>query len=180
MEMQQDVTDEELMRRLQQGQMDAFEEIFSRYQARVLGLVRAVTGGRHDVEALGQEAFLRLLKRADSYQYPKSFRTWFFTVVRHLCIDACRKKRPEDRAPAPEPVDHNDALSQIIRSEQTAQLLDALGALPESHREVVVLRAFQGCSYRAISEIVGAGEATVRSRMRYALNRLREQLIARG
>jgi RNA polymerase sigma-70 factor (ECF subfamily) len=155
-----------------------------------------MTGDASRVEALGQEAFLRLFREAKSYQYPRRFATWFYTIVRNLCKNELRWRSRHPTVSLDEPSSSfsshsetrstmrdslatsstDDPLERLAGAELEARLLKGLEDLPESEREVLILSRFQGFRYREISEIVGLPMATVRSRIHTALDRLRNSI----
>jgi len=148
------------------------------------------------VEALGQEAFLRIFRKADSYQYPRRFATWFYTIVRNLYKNEMRwrsrhptvsldvpgggreKGGEELRSTMRERLSGGtvDPLDRLANAELEARLQEALGELPDSEREVLILSRFQGFRYREIAEIVGLPVTTVRTRVHSALERLRRAI----
>ncbi len=175
-------SDEDLMHRLQRRRdEDAFSSLFARYRVPITSYLYRLVGNRTEAESLAQEAFLRVLEKADHYDYPKRFSTWFYTIARNLATDFLKKKRavvPDDFhgltetlvGPAdPEPDD------RVAGQEELRYLTRALGELPLQYREVVVLRALQELSYREIADIVGCPESTARSRMDYGLEYLRKR-----
>jgi RNA polymerase sigma-70 factor (ECF subfamily) len=175
-------SDEDLMLRLQRRHdEDAFSALFARYRAAITSYLYRLVGNRTEAESLAQEAFLRVLEKADYYEHPKRFSTWFYTIARNLATDFLKKKRaivPDDfhgmaeslqAFKEPEPDD------RASWQEELQQLAAALYELPLPYREVVVLRALQELSYREISQIVGCPESTARSRMDYGLDFLRKR-----
>jgi len=180
-------SDEDLMLRLQRRRDEtAFNVLFARYRVPITSYVYRLVGNRSEAESLAQEAFLRVLEKADRYEYPKRFSTWFYTIARNLATDFLKKKRavvPDDfqalsetvLGPA-EPVAEGKAMWQ----EELEQLGSALHDLPVVYREVVVLRALQELSYREIAAIVGCPESTARSRMDYGLEFLRKRYFRRS
>jgi RNA polymerase sigma-70 factor (ECF subfamily) len=175
-------SDEDLMLRLQRRHdEDAFSALFARYRAAITSYLFRLVGNRTEAESLAQEAFLRILEKADHYQHPKRFSTWFYTIARNLATDFLKKKRalvPDDfhglteslQAPlSPEPQE------KASWQEDLQKLASALYELPLPYREVVVLRALQELSYREIARIVGCPESTARSRMDYGLDFLRKR-----
>ncbi|MBM4018377.1 MAG: sigma-70 family RNA polymerase sigma factor [Planctomycetes bacterium] len=175
-------SDEDLMLRLQRRRdEDAFGALFARYRVPITSYLFRLVGNRTEAESLAQEAFLRVLEKADHYEHPKRFSTWFYTIARNLATDFLKKKRavvPDDfhglteslLAPGdPEP-EERSAWQEDLR-----RLAEALYELPLPYREVVVLRALQELSYREIAAIVGCPESTARSRMDYGLDFLRKR-----
>jgi len=174
-------SDEDLMLRLQRRRdEDAFNLLFARYRLPITSYLYRLVGNRAEAESLAQETFLRVLQKADRYDYPKRFSTWFYTIARNLATDFLKKKRavvPDDfqalsesvLGPAPPAAEH-----EVASQEERDQLARALDDLPIPYREVVVLRALQQLSYREIAAIVGCPESTARSRMDYGLEYLRK------
>lgn len=187
--------DEELMRFCQEGDESAFEQLFSRYQGPALSFIHRMIGDRARTEALGQEAFLRIFKDAHRYDYPRSFSTWFYTIVRNLCKNELRwrSRHPtvsiEENIGQGGPHDpealhiadnlHSQStspLDQMVGDELTKKLEKALTELPEIEREILILNRFQGLKYKEIAEVVNLPVGTVRSRMHTALERLRKSI----
>ena len=175
-------SDEDLMLRLQQRREEkAFNDLFARYRVPITSYLYRLVGNRTEAESLAQETFLRILEKADHYEYPKRFSTWFYTIARNLATDYLKKKRaivPDDfhalaetligpSGPEPE--------QRTSWQEDLERLSQALLELPVPYREVVVLRALQELSYREIASIVGCPESTARSRMDYGLEYLRRR-----
>jgi RNA polymerase sigma-70 factor (ECF subfamily) len=151
------------------------------------------TIGSPDVaEDLLQEVFLRVVKRSDDFRGESKFTTWLYTIARNLCVDHLRKaslrKHASLDASANPSEPQGRALSALIRSDEPGadrqavsgqlqeQITRAVEQLPEEQREVFLMRQFQQLPFRDIAAVVGVSENTVKSRMRYALERLREAL----
>ena len=160
---------------------EAFALLFARYRVPITSYLYRLVGNRNEAEAIAQEAFLRVLEKADHYQYPRRFSTWFYTISRNLATDFLKKKRavvPDDFHTLSESIlgpAHPEAEEQTAWREELDQLAGALQELPVPYREVVVLRALQELSYREIAVIVGCPESTARSRMDYGLEFLRKR-----
>jgi RNA polymerase sigma-70 factor (ECF subfamily) len=187
--------DEELMRLCQDGDELAFEELFKRYEGPALSFINRMIGDRSRTEALGQEAFLRIFKEAKSYQYPRSFPTWFYTTVRNLCKNELRWRSRHPTVSIEENLDRSGhsggeggnlgdrlksagrgPLDEIVGDEMVKKLEGALEGLPELEREILILNRFQNLKYKEIAEIVGVPVGTVRSRIHGALDRLRREI----
>jgi RNA polymerase sigma-70 factor (ECF subfamily) len=153
-------------------------------------------GDQSRTEALGQEAFLRIFKEAKGYQYPRSFTTWFYTIVRNLCKNELRWRSRHPTVSIEEaigPGEHGhaddtarigdflraestDPLENMVSQEMNQKLEQALNSLPELEREILILSRFQGLKYREISEVVGVPIGTVRARIYWALEYLRKSI----
>jgi RNA polymerase sigma-70 factor (ECF subfamily) len=190
------MSDEDLMKLCQDGDEGAYGILFQRYEGQALSFIHRLIGDQSRTEALGQEAFLRIFKDARSYQYPRSFTTWFYTIVRNLCKNELRWRSRHPTVSIEENVDHSDhgssehsarigdflesgstdPLAGLVSREMNQKLEQGLRDLPELEREILILNRFQGLKYREISEVVGVPISTVRARIYAALERLRKSI----
>src|SRR5688572_29489392 len=184
-------SDEELMRRTQTGDKQAFSLLYERYSASVLSYLYRMLGNLEDVESIGQEVFLRAFRFAPTYQYPHKFSTWLFTITRNLAINQSRRRK---RSPVRNITELNlegvdisgdpyqvasRATDDLEKQEEIARVLRALDDLPTDQKEVIVLGVFQDMSYAQMEEITGTKAVTLRSRMFHGLKKL-AALIGRG
>lgn len=177
-------SDEELMRRTQEGDKQAFSLLYERYSQSVLSYLYRMLGSVEDVEAIGQEVFLRAFRFAPTYKYPQKFSTWLFTIARNLAINNSRRRR---RSPVRNVTELNlegvemsgdpravagRATDDVEKREEIARVLEALEDLPTDQKEVIVLGIFQDLSYAQMEEITGTKAVTLRSRMFHGLKKL--------
>ncbi len=177
-------TDEDLMRRTQGGDRQAFSLLYERYGTPVLSYLYRMLGNVEDVESIGQEVFLRAFRFAPTYRYPQKFSTWLFTITRNLAINQSRRKR---RSPVRNVTELNlegfdvsgdphqvagAATDDAEKREQIALVLKALDDLPTDQKEVIVLGVFQDLTYAEMEAITGTKAVTLRSRMFHGLRRL--------
>lgn len=180
--------DEQLMRRTQQGDKQAFALLYERYSQAVLSYLYRMLGNVEDVEAIGQEVFLRAFKFAATYKYPQKFSTWLFTIARNLAINhAQRRKRSPVKTATQlnmEDLEMNSEATAVAerveddleKREQIVRVLQAMDGLPSDQKEVIVLGIFQDLSYAQMEEITGAKAVTLRSRMFHGLRKLASML----
>jgi RNA polymerase sigma-70 factor (ECF subfamily) len=177
-------SDEDLMRRTQQGDRQAFSLLYERYSASVLSYLYRMLGNLEDVESIAQEVFLRAFRFAPTYRYPQRFSTWLFTITRNLAINYSRRRK---RSPVRNVTELNlegvdisgdpyqvaqRATDDVEKQEEIARMLVALDDLPTDQKEVIVLGVFQDLSYAEMEEITGTKAVTLRSRMFHGLKRL--------
>ena len=177
-------SDEDLMRRTQQGDKQAFSLLYERYSASVLSYLYRMLGNLEDVESIGQEVFFRAFRFAPTYRYPQKFSTWLFTITRNLAINQSRRRK---RSPIRNLTELNlegidmsgdpyqvatRATDNVEKQEDIARVLKALDGLPTDQKEVIVLGVFQDLSYAEMEAITGTKAVTLRSRMFHGLRRL--------
>ena len=183
-------SDEELMRRTQKGDKQAFSLLYERYSASVLSYLYRMLGNLEDVESIGQEVFLRAFRFAPTYRYPQKFSTWLFTITRNLAINQSRRRRRSpirnltelnlegiEMSGDPYPVAAR-ATDDVEKQEEIARILKALDGLPTDQKEVIVLGVFQDLSYSEMEDITGTKAVTLRSRMFHGLRRLSRMIGA--
>ena len=145
-------------------------------------------------EEVTQDVFLRVVQSAAEFKHEARFSTWLYSITRNLCIDQLRKSthrrhasldapRAGARDSAPTLADSVPDAHPRASAERSAQsnevlttIVNAVSALPDDQREVFLLREIANLPFREIAEITDTPENTVKSRMRYALDRLRDAL----
>ena len=185
-----DLPDEALMRRYQAGDASAFATLMRRHLGRLFNFIARHTGNKATAEDLAQEVFLRVVERAADFKHEARFTTWLYTIARNQCIDHLRKaslrKHPSlddggpdsDRLPLKERIENEAVGTSAERAamdkEVKERILAGLARLPDEQREVFLLREVSCLPFQEIALVTGVSENTVKSRMRYALERLRE------
>ncbi len=170
-------TDEELMMQAAEGDMDAFERLVRRHQHAALGVAFAMLSDEHAAADLVQEAFLRILEKAGSYRPSAKFTTYFYSVLRRICIDHYRKKTPDLRPDfSAEKADADSPVEILIHNEESARIHDALAKLPARQRMALTLKHFGQMSYKDIAATMGCSTAAVDSLLIRARDRLKSLL----
>lgn len=173
----------------QRGDAAAFAELVARHERPLWCFLRRLTRDDGLAEDLLQETFMRVIHSANHWRPEAKFTTWVYTIARNLCIDHVRKQahrralsldalsaREEDSSPRLHERIAGDDLGaeRLAHSRELAQRVErALAELPEAQREVFLMREVLELPFAEIAQVVQASEATVKSRMRYALERLR-------
>jgi RNA polymerase sigma-70 factor (ECF subfamily) len=186
------MTDEALMAAYQQGDLGAFAELVARHERRLWNFLRRFVRNPATAEDLLQETFLRVIKAAPDWQPTAKVTTWLYTIARNLCTDHARRAghrdavsldgsgRTEDSGARPLmdriPAQGHGTDREAIGKELADRIDAAVAALPLEQREVFLMREVMEMPFAEIAAAVGASEPTVKSRMRYALERLRAAL----
>lgn len=171
--------------------MRAFEILLGRHRKAVFNFILRYVGDKETAEDLLQETFMRVIKGADAYKRQAKFTTWLYTIARNLCVDQTRRRKHRKHASLDAPMgadDDSGTLLDVVPSGEMAsdrksvnkqlyqRLQGAIGALSEEQREVFLMREFLDMPFKQIADVVGVPENTVKSRMRYALEKLRLDL----
>lgn len=184
-----EISDAELVRRTMAGQDDAFAALVARYQKRAFWIAYHVLGRVEDARDVAQEAFVRLFRSLDRYDWGRSFYTWFYRIVMNLAIDSLRKRRSArgssleelgSALPDARELDGHAALEGREQGELVWRVLERLDA---KFRAVLVLRDIHGLSCREIAPILRVTHATARWRLhrgRLHFRDLWERMVDRG
>jgi RNA polymerase sigma-70 factor, ECF subfamily len=176
-------TDEILMRRYQRGDEGSFRTLFARHRAPLLRFVTRLSPDGGQAEEIVQDTWLAIIKGREHYSHRSRFKTYLYAVARRRVADRWRKlglmlfsnDAFEESLPAPERLEPE----QQTQNEQLgAELIIALERLPVLQREAFLLRAEAGLSLDEIAEVTGSNRETAKSRLRFALERLRALLDA--
>lgn len=170
-------TDEVLVAAARAGDDRAFEQLYGRYRCSIAAYIQGRVRDHARSEDITQEVFLSALKRMRETERPIVFKPWIYEIARNACIDAFRRRTDEvplgehlklvSTSPTPDvAVDARMALES---------LRGAMGGLSEPHRDVLVMREFEGRSYREIGKRLGMSRSSVESTLFRARRRLREE-----
>lgn len=188
-----EATDEMLMLRYQRGDREAFAELVRRYKTPVYSFVVRHLCQPDSAEDVTQDVFMRVVQNAADFKHEARFSTWLYTIARNLCVDNLRRgalrQHPSldhpgpgttDRRPLGDSIGDPHPLTSAERAAASAEvrtsIARAVEQLPEEQREVFLLREIARLPFGEIASVTGTLENTVKSRMRYALERLQQAL----
>jgi RNA polymerase sigma-70 factor, ECF subfamily len=185
-------TDEVLMLRYQAGDRRAFATLVRRHKTPIYNFVLRLVRVPATAEELVQDVFVRIVNSAADFKHEAKFTTWAYTIARNLCIDQMRKAALRRHPSLDQPTGDGDgptlgdrtenrhpsssAERSVIGFEMGRRITSAVEDLPPDQREVFLLRQIGNVAFKDIAVITGVPEPTVKSRMRYALERLQEAL----
>jgi RNA polymerase sigma factor (sigma-70 family) len=172
-------SDEALYQGFRHGDAAAFDMLYQRYRQPLFLFLLRSCQTRADAEDLYQELWNRVIQAGDGFR-EGSFRAWVFRIARNLQIDRYRRERVRPLADTEIPVTLAAATptpeQQADAEDCHGRLLTAIGALPPEQREALLLREESGLALADIAALAGVGRETIKSRLRYALKRLRATL----
>ncbi len=175
MTVQHSTTDNALMKRFQRHLDEgAFEQLVSTYTAPALTVANQFLHDHALAEDAVQEAFVRVVHRRDQFKSAHAFSTWFYAILRHVCIDMLRKMTRQRNLV--------EQLNQTMRTangeESGPNDLSLLNVVPARERCVLELRIVHGLSFRAVAQALNISEEAAKKRAQRGLRRLRERCKA--
>ena len=176
--------DELLLRRAQQGDPEAFEQLMQPLEQLVWRICWHYTGNRENAEDCGQETMIRIWRSLDSYRGECALESWVYRIAANCCMDFLRKKK-RDKSVSVEPMreqgfDPADPSpgteEQAVAADEQRRLREAVAQLPEEQREALILTQLEKIPYEEAAKALGVSEGTVKSRVNRAKARLKEIL----
>ena len=181
------VSDEELARRSQQGNNDAYALLVERYQRSIVNLVYRLVGDWQTALDLSQDVFLRVYQSLDHYDPQRPFKPWLYRVATNLVYDHLRRQQRRHRIldtvqTTPDLVDEHltDPEELALQGDIRRAVEEVIAALPPHYRTVVVLRYLEDMSYREIATALDMPIGTVKTHIHRARELMRVALEAKG
>ncbi len=174
------------------GDVNAYEALVKEYEKNVYNLALRMTGNSEDAYDMSQEAFIKAYNSLSAFRGDSKFSVWLYRIVSNVCLDFLRSKNRKPTVSLSVENDDGEEVELDIADESSSPELvlergltrDAvrrgLAALPDDHREILLLREIQGLSYDEIAEVLGLEAGTVKSRIFRARKKLCSFLIKDG
>ncbi len=183
-------SDEELMLSYAAGQADAFDTLYARHKGGVYRYLLRHCGNRSIADELFQDVWMNAIRARARYAPTAKFSTWLYTLARNRLIDHWRAKGGAHFTSLDEEGEDGGSIVETLQAPgddpraglETAQLREhlhaALATLPAAQRDAFLLQHEAGLSLAEIATLTGVGQETVKSRLRYAVGKLRGELVA--
>ncbi|MDP7112108.1 MAG: sigma-70 family RNA polymerase sigma factor [Myxococcota bacterium] len=181
--------DAETVRRILDGDSDAYRILVQKYQQKVYGVVYGMVQNPEDAREISQDALIKAFKSLDRFRFDASFYTWLYRITVNMTIDHRRKmaKRRTDqfdetrmqKDEAGGAAYHHVEASPVKRLERKRladKIQSAIDQLPTDQRTAIMLREVEGLAYKEIAEAMDCAEGTVMSRLFYGRKKLQEIL----
>ncbi len=170
--------DEDLMARYGAGDADAFDALYDRYRGPLYRYFLRHCDSEASAQELYQEAWLRVVGARKRWRPEAGFAPWLFRIAHNLLADHWRRRPPETEPIDEAVVDPSAPWPEAwtVLRDCVERLLRLLSGLAREQRDAFLLQAEGGLTLEQIAEVTGAGRETVKSRLRYALRRLRAGL----
>ncbi len=182
--------DLDVVRRVQAGDVGAFDRLIVKYRGRIYGVVYNLTSNREDAADLTQDTFIKAFQSINRFQGQASFFTWIYRIAINSTLTHVRKNRSRSFFSL-ESINSEEPVSQEIIAALTdktgadrdthvrelqEKLNEAMQKLSINHRTVVTLFEIDGLSHQDIAEVMNCSVGTVRSRLHYAKQLLQAEL----
>ncbi|RTR34681.1 RNA polymerase sigma factor RpoE [Shewanella atlantica] len=171
------ISDQQLVERVQQGDKNAFNLLVQKYQNKVMSLIARYVRNQADVADVAQEAFIKAYRALPNFRGESAFYTWLYriavnTAKNHLVAQGRRAPANDIDAEEAEYYDGSDALKEFASPERLMMsdeiqkvVFDTLDTLPEELKMAISLRELDGMSYEEIANVMDCPVGTVRSRI---------------
>jgi len=182
------ILDMKIIKRIKDGDIDAYGSIMRRYNPRLYRIARSIVGDDAAAMDIVQEAHIKAYFKLDEFRGPSGFLTWLATITRHEALMYLRKHKREvlmendnqlfEQTDANGSFGHSGNLpDELMQNKQLKKMIDSnIDQLPDSFRSVFVLRAIEQFSVKETSQILGIKEETVKTRYFRAKRLLRGQI----
>ncbi len=173
--------DAEFIKKAQEGNKNAYGEIVKLYMKRAYFSALSIVGSHDDALDLSQEAFIRAYRSINKFDTTKTFYTWFYKILRNLCLNHLRNKsnRANNFSDILEDFknikDDNQNTDKMVEQNETKNIVwQAIWKLTPEDREIITARDILNTSYEDLSGLLQVPLGTVMSRLYYARKRLRK------
>ncbi len=184
MQMFKTLTDDQLVETYAKGNNEAFDELLSRHQSRVFSYILHIVKNRDLAEDIFQEAFVKAIMTIKQGRYSGNgkFAAWITRIAHNLVIDYYRQEKSENTVSTDEEdanfLNRKDLCEDNIEDSMVVEQIHKdvkriVEALPESQREVLVMRYYRNMSFKEIADATNVSINTALGRMRYAIMNMR-------
>jgi len=173
-------SDEHLIARLADRDLDALAALYDRYSRLAYALAYRILGEGEAAEDVVHDGFISAWRGAATYRRERgNVRGWLLSIVHHRAVDVLRRKttfRPAPLEAASERASDDDTAEQATRNVEHQSVREALEALPSAQRRTIELAYFGGYTHVELAALMGVPLGTVKGRMRIGLQKLRRAL----
>lgn len=172
--------EENIVRRMMDGDLDAFGALMEKYERPALRAAWLISGNAADSEDIVQETFTACYLNRKKLRDPAAFSTWFYRILTRTAWKICRKSRkeqPKEDAPLEQEDIGKSVLESCIMKEEERILWEAVEKLPQKQKVVLILYYYNDMTIREIAKVCGVFEGTVKSRLFHAKEQLKKILV---
>jgi len=177
-------SDEELMLAYAGGDAAAFETLYAKHKGGLYRYVLRSVKGRGEADEIFQDVWMRAIEARERYRPQAKFSTWLYTIAHHRLVDHWRARgltvvsMDDEERPVEEPAAAPGAEPErvAVATQTLERLSAAIAALPHAQREAFLLHQESGLGIAEIAQATGTNQEAAKSRLRYAMNKLREAI----
>ncbi len=174
----QEKTDEQLMQQYAKGNAKAFDLLYARHRGGLYRYFNRQVNNPATANDLYQGAWEKIIKARGKYRPSSPFTAWMYRIAHNHLVDHYRQSRPADPVETETLSDDRPGPAQdVIDGEQNEQLRAGIIGLPEEQRNTLLLKLETGLKMEEIAKVTGVSRETVKSRLRYAVNKLKRSLV---
>ncbi len=183
-------TDEELVARSIDGDLDSFNQLVLRWERPIYALAYRVIGREEEARDVVQDTFLRAFRGIKNFRGQAKFSSWVYRIALNLCRDWIRRERRAPIQAAPEGVDLIELAGEqgpvesiedvVARRDMSKAVAEAMTLLPEEQRTAIILKEYHGMTFQEIADLQGCPLSTVKTRLYQGLTVLRRHLHQQG
>ncbi|MDX2225757.1 MAG: sigma-70 family RNA polymerase sigma factor [Verrucomicrobiae bacterium] len=180
----------QLMMKVKQGDLRAYEELVNRHKRVVVNVIYKMIGDENEAQDVAQNVFIQIWKAAPRYEPTAKFTTWMFTIARNLALNEIRRRgvhrhdslqgsqKPDDEASEPQFADttQKEPSHYVLGAELEEKIREALDSLPENQRTALILRRYEDMAYEEIAEILKCSVGATKSIIFRARETMKERL----
>ena len=173
-----EMTDEQLMQQYAHGNAKAFDQLYARHRGALYRYFRRQVRDEATANDLYQGVWEKIIRARRKYRSSSPFTAWMFRIAHNHLVDHYRRTQPLTTAEMdsladqrPEPVQH------AVDGQQWQHLQENIAALPPEQRNTLLLKLETGLKMEEIANLTGVSRETVKSRLRYAVNKLKRSLV---
>jgi len=183
--------EELLIRKAQRGNLQAFENLVHRYDAKIMRLIFNMVNDIEDTKDLYQEVFIKVFKSIKQFRFQSEFYTWLYRIAINACINFRKRKTSHQHESLDDYLDENNSNwnivtvmenvnpeKHLINKELNDQIQQSIDKLSSQQRSVFVLKHYHGYKLSEIANILNCSEGTVKNYMFRAVQKLKKSLEA--
>jgi RNA polymerase sigma-70 factor (ECF subfamily) len=180
------VGEDQLVTRCRAGDLDAFSQVYDRYERQVFRYAFHILGHRDDADDIKQETFVKAYQAIGSFRSESSLQTWLLKICGNLCRDKIkswdRRKVTYDSTLRDDILGSSSAedgpQAIVERKEMTEIIFKALRGMPAAQREIIVLHEIEDLSYEEIAAVVGCSRTSIKLRLFRARRSLKDRVAS--
>lgn len=171
------IDEKQLIEKCQKGDKAAYGKLVNHYKEKAYSIALGYVGSIDDAYDLSQEAFIKAYRHIKSFDISRSFFSWFYQILKHLCLNFIRNRKiyfNKESIELDSLISENLTPVEMNEREETHKVVwTAIGKLTVESREIIILKEFEGMLYSEIAVLLDMPEGTVMSRLYYARKALK-------